>query len=152
MIAVDNSYRQNMTYIGRTWFILAYVYYLYYKHYILFDVSGSNCNLIFILQSISVVHCMQLSGNTFHLSTILFEKKHASLYPICFFFWTGCYCCYSHHNELVLCVRVGLVAALIAAGEWYMSCCCSSTAVPLPYGEGSVQTSAKAIIGTPSHC
>jgi len=29
---------------------------------------------------------MQLSGNTFHLYTILFEK-HASLYPIYFFLW-----------------------------------------------------------------
>jgi len=41
----------------------------------LFNVSGSNCNLIFVLKPFSVVHCMQLSGNTLHLSTyILFEK------------------------------------------------------------------------------
>ena len=52
----------------------AYVYYLDYKHYILFNVSaGSNCNLIFVLKSFSVVHCMQLSGNAFRLSTILFQ-------------------------------------------------------------------------------
>ena len=69
-----------------------YVYYLYYKHCILFSVSGSNCNLIFVFKSFSVVHCMQLSHNTFHLSTILCEKKkHASLYPIYFFWTTSCY-------------------------------------------------------------
>jgi len=51
-----------------------YFTYLYYKHYILFNVACFNCNSIFVLKSFTVVHCMQLSGNTFHLSTVLFEK------------------------------------------------------------------------------
>ena len=42
-------------------------------HYIC--VSGSNCNLIFALKSFNVAHSMQLSGKTFHLSTIQHQKR-----------------------------------------------------------------------------
>jgi len=37
-------------------------------------VSGSNCNLILDLNSFNVVHSMQLSGRTFHLSTVRFAN------------------------------------------------------------------------------
>jgi len=39
-------------------------------------VSGSNCNLIFVLKSFTVVHIIQLSGRTFHFPTIWFANTY----------------------------------------------------------------------------
>ena len=69
----------------------------------LYCVSGSNCNLIFVLKLFNVVHIIQLSGKTFHFLTIRFANTtHTFLYPIFFFSWIAfCYVLFFQRHQIL---------------------------------------------------